>query len=64
MSRKNKHRLSMDIPVQLFEIIKNKSEQRYCSITQWIIQAISLRIMSESHYEETTDDKNSQLPKV
>lgn len=45
--RPGKHRLSMDIPQRLFELMKESSSENNMTITQWLLEAIVRKLKKE-----------------
>ena len=45
--REGRKRLSVDIPIELFTIIKENAKKRNITITKWILRACYIRIKSE-----------------
>lgn len=49
--RPGRKRLSMDIPNGIHRRIKEKTKERNCTLTRWILMAIIERLKKEQQYE-------------
>lgn len=45
--REGRKRLSVDIPIDLFNVIKENARARNITITKWILRALYTRIKGE-----------------
>jgi len=50
-SREGRKRLSMDIPDEIYDEMKKRTEKRNCTITKWILAAIVQKLREEKYYE-------------
>ena len=50
MSRPMRKRLSVDIPTGIHDKIKALAKKRNCTITKWVLCAISAKIIEENKY--------------
>lgn len=46
--REGRKRLAVDIPVELFTVIKENAKKRNITITKWILRACYARIKQEN----------------
>ena len=62
MSRKGRRRLAVDIPISMHDKIKELARMRNCTMTIWIMRALTIKIKSEYQngaflQKDTNDDK-------
>jgi len=50
MNRKGRKRLSIDIPTSIYEKMKELTEKRNCTVTRWVLRAISSKIKLDNKY--------------
>jgi len=50
MSRSGRKRLSVDVPIWLHDKIKASAKKRNCTITKWVLRALSAKILEENKH--------------
>ena len=53
--RTNRKRLSVDLPIKLFEMIKNASYDNHCTITKYVITALMHKLQLEGRHKNNED---------
>jgi hypothetical protein len=51
MARKGKHLIGLYIPQEIYDRVKDNANYRYVPVSNWILQAILMRLAQEKKYE-------------
>ena len=51
MARKGKHLIALYLPQEIYDRVKDNANLRYVPVSNWILQAILIRLAEEKRYE-------------